>query len=295
MKSLIFILIGLLAVCSPNALLAAEKEHQQQGAQRIIALAPHIVENLFSIGAGELIVGTTDFANYPEAAKNIPVVGNYATLSIEKILTLKPDLVIAWRTGNPPADIKALEKHGINVVYSHAVELTDVANELQWLGELTGRQTQANQQAQQYLTKLEKLTNKYQSLTPMSVFYELWPQPLTTVAKTSWLQKQLDVCGASNAFVDSKTDYPQVNIEQVVLANPQAIIRSTSVANNTSVSVNWQQWSSISAVKYNRFITTNADRSHRTTVRVLDEIDSLCKQLDNYRQLIVKESIDEQS
>ena len=256
-------------------------------ATRIIALAPHIVENLFTIGAGHLIVGTTDFSDYPEQAKQIPVIGNYATLSVEKILSLKPDLVIAWRTGNPPADLEKLKKYGIKVVYSHPVELTDVANELLWLGELTGHQAKATQQANQFKQRLTSLQSTYRGLQAMDVFYELWPQPLTTVAKQSWLQKQLDVCSANNPFVDSETDYPQVNLEQVVLSQPQVIIRPSSVANNANFANHWRQWTTIPAVQKNRFIITNADRSHRTSVRVLDEINVLCKQLDSYRKQLV--------
>jgi len=268
---------------------AQAKKSSAEGkkATRIIALAPHIVENLFTIGAGHLIVGTTDFSDYPTQAKQIPVIGNYATLSVEKILSLKPDLVIAWRTGNPPADLEKLKKYGINVVYSHPVELNDVAKELLWLGELTGYQAKATQQANQFKQRLTLLQSTYRGLQAMDVFYELWPQPLTTVAKQSWLQKQLDVCSANNPFVDSETDYPQVNLEQVVLSQPQVIIRPSSVANNANFANHWQQWTTIPAVQENRFIITNADRSHRTTVRVLDEINELCKQLDSYRKQLV--------
>ena len=85
---------------------------------RIIALAPHIVEILYDIGAGDQIIGTTDFADYPEQAKLIPRIGNHAKLQIERVIALQPDLIIAWRSGNPSDDLNRLSQLGFTIVYS---------------------------------------------------------------------------------------------------------------------------------------------------------------------------------
>ncbi|MDG1751042.1 MAG: cobalamin-binding protein, partial [Thalassotalea sp.] len=118
----------------------------------------------------------------------------------------------------------------------------------------------------------------------LSVFYELWPRPLTTVANDAWPQQQLNVCQATNPFIDSETDYPQINIENVILKAPQIIIQPSSHGMNSPDNVNWQQWQDIPAVKNNAFIHPDADQLHRMTSRSLDELALLCQQIDQFRK-----------
>lgn len=252
-------------------------------AKRIIALAPHIVENLYQIGAGDRVIGTTDHADFPEQAKTIPRVGNYASLSMEKILAANPDLIIAWKTGNPSDDLARLAKFGIPIVYSNPVQLEDVAQELKDLGSWTGLTEIANEKANEYLAALAKIKADYQGAKPISVFYELWPRPLTTIAKDAWLQQQIHVCGATNPFVDSKTDYPQINIEQVIIKAPEIIIQPSSHGHQSPDKIDWQQWPEIPAVKHNAFIHPNADMLYRMTSRSITELASLCQLIDKQR------------
>ncbi|XQW85634.1 cobalamin-binding protein [Thalassotalea piscium] len=276
----IILAIACLLVVSSQAL----ANNNQQPTPRIIALAPHLVEMLYEVGAGDLIIGTTDHADFPEQAKKIPRVGNYAKLNIEQILSLDPDLIIAWRTGNPSDDLSRLEKMGINIVYSEPKALEDVAKEIKMFAKLAGKTQEGEQVANSYLTKLAKIKADYQDKSPIKVFYELWSRPLTTVANHSWPQQQLSICKADNPFINSATDYPQINLEQVVLQAPDIIIQPTSVGHSNSDMVNWRQWPEIPAVKANAFLTPNADKMHRMTSRVLDELILLCKGIDQYRK-----------
>lgn len=257
------------------------KGHAEQ--LRIIALAPHIIENLYEIGAGELIVGTTDHADFPEEAKKIRRIGNYAKLNIEAVLSLDPDVVIAWKSGNPSDDIEKLKKLGINIVYSQPNELEDVAKELRQFGRLTNRVEQAELAAKAFEKQLSLLRAKYLNKTQIITFYELWSRPLTTVAGNAWPQHQLNVCGAKNPFIDSATDYPQINVEQVVLAGPEVIIQPSSHGVNSPDLISWQQWESIPAVTNNAFVKPNADKMHRMTSRSLDELATLCQKIDTFR------------
>jgi len=255
-------------------------------AQRIIALAPHIVEMLYEVGAGDKIIGTTEHADFPEAANNIPRVGNYAKLNIEQVLASDPDLIIAWKTGNPSDDLARLASFGLNIVYSQPKALTDVAKEIKYFAELAGEKQAGERVAQQYLADLKKIKAQYQDKTKVKVFYELWPRPLTTTARKSWSQQQLDVCQISNPFIDSASDYPQINVEQVVLEAPEIIIQPSTHGVNAPDSVNWQQWPAIPAVKINGFIHPNADKLHRMTSRSLEELALLCQQIDELRKNI---------
>lgn len=286
MKTIVSLVLLTLAFVSPEA----NAEQQTKEAKRIIALAPHIVENLFQIGAGDRVIGTTDHSDYPEAAKNIPRIGNYARLNIEDILAADPDLIIAWKTGNPTDDLERLAKFGIRIVYSDPHTPEDVAGEFRRFGQLTGLEQQAEQQAAKYLAKLDNIKQQYQDKPWVSAFYELWPRPLTTIAANAWPQHLINICRASNPFVQSKTDYPQINLEQVVLKNPELIIQPRSSARSITDEINWKQWSEIPAVKNNAFIHPDENQLHRMTSRALNELTLLCQQIDEIRERHYKQA-----
>jgi len=262
---------------------------QAEPAQRIIALSPHLVEQLYSIGVGDKIVGTTDHADYPAAAKSIPRVGNYNQLQVEKILALKPDLVLAWTDGNPPADLNKLRQFGLNVVDSNPLQLTDIAKELRLLGQHTGATEAAEHQAKLMEQGLEQLRQTYSTKTKVVVFYELWQQPLSTVAQKAWPQQQLQLCAAENPFANAVGDYPQVSLEAVVASLPQLIIQPLSL-NEPRTLLDWSRWPAIPAVKYQQFSQPNSDLVHRTTSRMLQGVRQLCADIDKTRQFFAKKS-----
>ena len=257
---------------------------------RIIALAPHIVEQLYAIGAGGQIIGTTAYSDYPEAAKSIPVVGSYAGLQVEKILQMQPDLIIAWKTGNPESDLERLKKYRLPVVYSDIRKLEDVAVELRQFGYLTGREDKAEQQAYAYEQALDELKSRYADKAPVKVFYELWSRPLTTVAGNAWPQQQLALCGGENPFADSLDEYPHVGLEQVLIQRPQVIVQPSKHSQNSPDAIDWQKWPTVPAVKNQAIFHPDADKVHRMTARTLPEIDTLCQQIDGVRkQLALKQ------
>jgi len=258
----------------------------------IIALSPHIVEMLYDIGAGEQIVGTTTFADYPEQAKDIPVLGNYLRLQIEKFITLQPDLIIAWKSGTPSDDLARLEKLGFPIIYSQPKSFEDIAKEMREFGQLTGHIEQADLQAKKLLNELNIIKNQYQNKTPVTIFYELWSKPLTTVAKGSWPQQFLNICKAENPFEQVDIAYPQINIEKVLQAPIQLIIQPLSENQSDKVGFNWQDWSVIPAVKNKQLIQPNADLMHRMTMRSLGALSQLCADIDNSRTFYQKNTID---
>lgn len=263
---------------------SSTKDENNSPNQRIVALAPHIVEMLFSIGVGDNIVGTTEHSDYPEQANNIPRIGNYARLKIEDILAYQPDLIIAWKTGNPSDDLERLEKLGLNIVYSDPIRLEDVATELRYFGKLTGVTERAEELAKEYEAELKEIKTQYQNKASISVFYELWPNPLTTVGKNALPQQHLSICGANNPFEESATDYPQIGLEQVIVTKPQVIIQPISKGESTPNAIKWSQWQEVPATKHNQFIKPNSDKLHRTTARLLGELKKLCADIDESRK-----------
>lgn len=253
----------------------------------IIALSPHIVEMLYDIGAGEQIIGTTSFADYPEQAKSIPIIGNYLRLQIEKVIALQPDYIIAWKSGNPSDDLARLKQLGFNIVYSQPNSFEDIAKEMREFGQLTGHEAQAETKAKKLLNDLEEITNQYHDKTPITVFYELWARPLTTVAKGSWPQQFLDICKAKNPFKQASAAYPQINIETVLLTPIQLIIQPLSINQTDKEAYDWQNWPIIPAVENKQIIQPNADAIHRMSMRSLKELTKLCADIDKTRQLLL--------
>ena len=251
--------------------------------QKLIALAPHVVEMLFDIGVGHKIIGTTEHSDYPEQALKIPLIGNYTRLKIEDILALQPDLIIAWRTGNPSDDLQKLEQLGFNIVYSDPRNLSDISKELRLFGNLTGASDVANQKADLFDQQLDALKTKYQDKTKVSVFYELGSKPLTTIAQQAWPQKHLEVCSANNVFVDLVNDYPQINLEQIIIKDPQLIIQPTSNGEPNIDAIQWSKFPEVQAAKNQQLLAPNSDILHRMSFRLLGELEQLCIDIDKSR------------
>jgi vitamin B12 transport system substrate-binding protein len=250
---------------------------------RIIALSPHSVELLFLLGAGDKIVATTSFADYPEAAKAIPVIGGYNGIQIEKVLSLKPDLVIAWEGGNKLDDIAQLERLGINVYRSHTSSLSEIADEILSLGDLIGVQKKAKEEAEKFLSGLSNLKKQYANKQAVGFFYQLWSEPLRAMAAKSWINEILTGCGGQNIFDASIGDYPQVSIENILKEQPDVIIIPSHHGGGIGEGDFWQKWPEIPAVKNNRIFYVDGDLLHRFSVRTLDGMKVVCEYLEGVR------------
>ena len=249
----------------------------------IIALAPHIVEMLYQVGAGEQIIATTAFADYPEQAKKIPRIGNYVRLQLERVIELQPDLIIAWKSGNPSDDLTRLKQLGFNIVYSQPNTFDDIAKELRHFAKLSGHTQKGEKVAQAFEQELARIINLYKNKKKINGFYELWSRPLTTVAKKSWPQQFLNICQVNNPFFQAETPYPQINIEQLLSKDVELIIQPLSENQKEREGFNWQDWPIISAVKNKQIIQPDADALHRMTGRSLTALKNLCSAIDNTR------------
>tara|TARA_R110000737_G_scaffold5329_5_gene17525 strand:+ start:151 stop:1044 length:894 start_codon:yes stop_codon:yes gene_type:complete len=251
---------------------------------RIIALAPHIVEMLFDIGAGEQIIATTAHADYPLAAQKIPNIGSSLRIQLERVIELQPDLIIAWKSGNPSDDLARIKQLGFNVVYSQPNSFDDVAKELRLFGQLSGHSEQAEAVASKFLSDLASIKKQYGQKKPLTGFYEVWSRPLTTIAKGSWPQQFLDICRIQNPFHQAQAQYPQVNIEQILQSNIELIIQPLSENQTDKEGYTWDKWPIIPAVKHKQIIILDADVVHRMTTRSLHALNNLCQQTEKSRE-----------
>ncbi|MEI6895686.1 MAG: cobalamin-binding protein [Colwellia sp.] len=286
MMKLISLLFSFVLMSDSVNAAVSQTEPKEQAKPTIIALAPHIVEMLYAVGAGAQIIGTTAFADYPEAATDIPRIGSYIRLQLERVIELQPDVIIAWKSGNPSDDLARLQQLGFNIVYSQPETFRDIAQEVRTFANISGHSEQGERVAQKFETELAQITQFYQDKVEIIGFYELWSRPLTTVAKGSWPQQFLNICRVKNPFEAVLTPYPQISIERVLPASIQVIIQPISENQKEREAFNWHDWPIIPAVVNKHIIQPDADAMHRMSLRSLTALKDLCVEIDQTRTIL---------
>jgi iron complex transport system substrate-binding protein len=252
-----------------------------QPARRVVSLAPHLTEQLFAIGAGDLIVGTTDFADYPEAAKAVPRVARAHSVDLERVGAARPDLVAIWGSGFPPATIDAVRRLGAPVFVSEPARLADIATSMERLGTLTGRPAAPAVTA--FSARLAALAERYRGRRPVRVFYQVWSEPLMTLGGRHVVSEAIALCGGRNVFADLTAVAPRVSTEAVLAADPEVIVTAEPGARPSGALAMWQPFERIAAVRRQQLVTLDADRMNRHGPRIVDEIDTLCLAIDRAR------------
>lgn len=252
-------------------------------AKRIVALAPHIVENVFTAGAGSQLIGVVAYSDYPEAANTLPIVGGYAKTNLERILELQPDLVIAWESGNSDASVARIQELGFPVYVDQPDKLDDVAKSIRDIGVLAGTSVTANRAADEYLEKIESVRNKKLSQNPVRSFYQVWNSPLRTINGNHIISDAIELCGGHNIYANESAIAPIVNIESILERNPEVILASGMANARPDWLDDWKEWPSLKAVTSNNLYFVNPDHIQRHTVRILKGIDAICGQLQEAR------------
>lgn len=262
---------------------AGREVRLEQPARRIVALAPHIVENVFSAGAGNRLVGVVSYSNFPEAAKAIPEVGSYNAFSMEKVLALRPDLVVMWGSGNGMQTLSRLEELGIPVYVSELRHLTDIPDSIRRLGRLAGTEAAGSAEAGRIAGELDALRRQYAGRRLLSVFYQIWNDPLQTVNGEHLISEVITLCGGRNVFADARSLAPRISIEAVLLRDPDAIVASGMGKARPEWLDEWRAYPTLKAVQGEALLFVNPDHVQRPTARVLLGARHLCQQLDGLR------------
>ncbi|MDP1735215.1 MAG: cobalamin-binding protein [Sulfuritalea sp.] len=252
-------------------------------ARRIVSLAPNITELLFAAGAGDRVVGNVDFGNYPPAAKALPKVGAYSSLDLEAIVGLKPDLVMGWETGNAPASISRLRAMGLTVHLSEPKRIEDIAGELEQIGTLAGTEATASAAANAFRQRYAALATRYSQRPPVTVFYQIWKQPLMTVNGKQIISDAIRLCGGRNVFSQLPTLAPTITVEAVIAANPEVIVASGMGDSRPEWLDDWKRWSKLAAVAANNLYFVPPELIQRHTPRILDGVERLCEHLEAAR------------
>jgi iron complex transport system substrate-binding protein len=253
-----------------------------QPARRVIAMAPHITELLFAAGGGDRVVGAMNYSDYPEAAKRVPLIGSDAQIDLERVVALRPDLLVVWQTGNTERQLSQLKSLKIPIFYSEPKKLDDVATNLLRLGRLMGTDTEAQAAARDYRQKLAKLTASYAQRPPVRVFYQIWEKPLFTLNGEHVVTDALRVCGGRNVFAGLKVTAPSVSTEAVLQENPEAVIGGEQHDGQSGINL-WKPYKGMLAVQRGNLFMLDSELLVRATPRMADGIAVLCEKLETAR------------
>lgn len=280
--------LGLFLLCTALAARAEIRVVDDEGAtlvlkapaQRIVAIAPHLTELLFAAGAGARVVAVSRHSDYPEAARLLPQVGDAVLLDLERIVALKPDLVVVWSNGSSPQQLQRLRAAGLPVYSSAGRDLAHIATTLRHFGRLAGTEAAAEARAAAFERELARLRATYAGRAPVPVFYQIWHQPLMTVNGAHPISEALALCGARNVFAGLAPLVPQVEAEAVLAARPRAIVTGRLPAGRPD---GLERWRGLQALAGTAFVSVDPDRLHRATDRMAEGARELCEALDRLR------------
>lgn len=247
-------------------------------ARRIVALAPHLAEIAFAVGAGERLVGVSNFSDYPPEARRLPIVFDWGRVDYERVLALRPDVVLAWRSGTPALQVERLERLGLKVIVTEARRFADVAALVRLIGRIAGSGDRAEAEARRFETGVEALRTRYGALRPVPVFLEIWHTPMITINGAHVFSEAIELCGGRNVFARAATVTPLVSREQLLGSRPEAIVTGSAAE-----SAAWKSLASVPAVRAGHVYAVDADTMHRLGPRLLDGARALCRALERAR------------
>ncbi|WP_101494444.1 MULTISPECIES: vitamin B12 ABC transporter substrate-binding protein BtuF [Salinivibrio] len=247
---------------------------------RVISLAPHATELAYAAGLGPNMVAASAYSDYPQPAQSLERVANYRGVKLERIIALQPDLILAWRGGNPPKPLEALAELGFTIRYLNPDTLSDIGQFIRELGHYSESPDIATRNANAFDQKLAQLNAQYRSAEPVPYFYLLSDTPLMTASNRAWPSQLFRLCGGKNIFADSPAAYPQVNMEQVITRAPKVLFHT-----GEQLPDSWHSMAELLPKATRQFTwSLNPDWLTRATPRALNAAEQICTALDEVRQ-----------
>jgi iron complex transport system substrate-binding protein len=278
--------IAVVSVAAAQSISVADDRGKQvvlaAPAQRIVALAPSLAELAFAAGAGGRLVGVARFSDFPPAARDLPQVGDAARVDFERIVALKPDLVLAWKSGNSAADVARLESLGYPAFVSEPARLADIPRLLRGIGALSGTLPAAGKAAQEFEREITALRGRYAQARKVRVFYQIWHRPLLTVNGAHMISDVIALCGGENVFADVNQLTPSVTLEAVIAAKPEVILGGSSAGGEKGFSAQWRA-SSVPPLRELPAHYINPDHIQRQTPRIVEGAKAVCSALEKVR------------
>ncbi|MBV6415917.1 MAG: Vitamin B12-binding protein [Steroidobacteraceae bacterium] len=257
--------------------------HLARPAQRIVALAPGATALLFAAGAGDRVVATIEYADEPAAAKRIPRLGDLQAIDIERLLALRPDVVVVMQAITSPLMIDRVRGLGLPVYTTRFTRLRDIAPSISRLGRLAGTGVVADREAQRLAAQLAALRATYAQRTPLDVMYQVWNPPIYAIGGPHIVTDALAVCGARNVFAGEHTAAPALGTEAVLARNPGVIVVSAPRAEASKWVAEWRRFPHFAATAAGHLYVFDDPRLDRMGPGAIDATAALCRLLDAAR------------
>ena len=288
------ILLGISLSFSSHDSFAKQDRYTQPYPQRIITLAPHLSELVDSAGGSERLVGVSAFSNHPASVKQLPITSDARSIDLEKMKSLRPDLIIYWRGRTSQSQIQSIRKTFNKDVQFIAVEpkkLTDIATDIETIGKALGTDLIAKKNADGLRLKITELRNQENNQSQqrssgkrkVRVFYQVWAQPLMTLNQDHIISDIIQLCGGEQLFANEKVLVPTVSREAVIKANPEIIF---TAVDNQKMTSDWSMWTSfpqLAATKNKAFIDLDGDIISRPSPRIMQGAQKICAEINRLR------------
>ena len=247
--------------------------------KRIISLAPNVTEILFSLGLAEEIVGVSTHCNYPEKARDKVRVGSYISLDFERILSLKPDLIIATGAGNTQEMVERLEKLGIPTFVIFPKDFDGILRSITDLGHLLNREKEAQQITQGMRVRRQRVLALTQGLYRPWVFLQIGEAPIVTVGKGSFADDLIHLAGGENIAGGEEKMYPRLGMEEILKRSPEVIIVSSMnpKGNYETTLREWTRWKTLPAVRRGRIYLVDSDLVDRPSPRIIEGLEEIAR------------------
>lgn len=238
---------------------------------RVVSLAPSLSEIVVELDSADLLVGVLDAGERPAALKDVPSVGRYGQLDMERLLSLKPDLLLLWPGSVGPAQRDQLKRLNIPTYVAEPHNLEQLSAQIEAIAAQLGRPERGVTLAADLRQKLDDLRQRYRRETPLTVFYQVWDKPLYTVGGGQIISDALEVCGARNVFADLSLPAPQVSIEAVLQRDPGVILAGDQAQLDA-----WKAWPQVSAVAHGQLLLVTDKGLERPSGQMIEATAKLC-------------------
>ncbi len=247
--------------------------------KRIVSLAPNITEILFGLGLDKEIVGTSIHCNFPERAKTRVRVGTYISVDFERIISLKPDLVIATGAGNTRDMVERLEKLGFPTYVIFPKNFNGVLKSINHLGQVVGREKEAIEIIQGMSRRRQRVIELSQGLPRPKIFLQIGEAPIVTVGKGSFADDLIHLAGGENIAGKEKEMYPRLGMEEILKRSPEVILISSMnpKGDYQRALQEWSRWKVIPAVKNGRVHLIDSDLIDRPSPRIIDGLEEMAR------------------
>jgi iron complex transport system substrate-binding protein len=252
-----------------------------ENVERVVSLAPNLTELIYALGAERKLVGVTDYCDYPPEARQKPSVGGAVNPSLERILSLKPDLVLATRALNRRETVAALERHGLSVYATAPGTVDDVVESTRRVGHLLGCGERGEELARELRARLASLEQRLAGRARRRALFVVWTDPLMSIGPRTFLADALRRAGA-DSVIEVEQEWPRLNIEVVVRLQPEFLIFADSHSEKVAVRVaelkRRRGWRNLRALAENR-VAVISDAVNRPAPRMISAIEALARQL----------------